>query len=433
MERCRNTILVATNNKNKIPEIINNLAMGDWIYRTLGEVGIMEAPEETGRTYEANARIKARFPRAYTSLAVLADDSGLEVDALGGAPGVYSARYAGEDATDQRNIEKLLEELKDVPAEQRTARFVCHIVYIDEEGNELVVKGVCEGHIACKPCGQQGFGYDPIFLPKALTDGRTMAQLSPEEKNSISHRGEALRALRKKLLVHYGSSGQILPIRIAAFDFDGTVLEGHSPVRLIRDLVLRGIIPYRTALKAGLWGLRYKARMKVEQKQPREYLFGSFSHLSVEEADGLMSSFYHDDLRERLRPQALAVLEEHRRRGDIVVFVSASFYPILKEAAQDVQADWFICTQMEIVDGVYTGNVEGLPPEGKQKLVQLSAWADGTFGKDAWELTAAYGDHYSDEALLMAAKQAIAVNPDTSLERAAKREGWRIVDWSLDT
>jgi XTP/dITP diphosphohydrolase len=473
LERTGNTILVATNNKNKIPEIVENLDRDGWTYLTLGELGITEAPEETGETYEENARIKAQAPRKQTQLAVLADDSGLEVDALGGAPGVYSSRYAGEDATDRQNLEKLLAELKDVPAEKRTARFVCHIVFIDEQDREISVRGVCEGHIATTPSGHEGFGYDPVFLPSALTDGRTMAQLSSAEKNGISHRGNALRSLRDQLPVILSEAkdpagltatsiptsipvilseakdpagdlptttdvaatppNTTAPVHIVAFDFDGTVLEGHSPVRLIRELAIRGVIPYRTALKAGLWGLRYKARMKVEQKEPREYLFASFSHLSAKEADEMMSTFYHDDLRKRLRPQALAVLQEHKRRGDVVVFVSASFHPILKEASRDVQVDWFIATQMEIADGVYTGNVEGLPPEGEQKLIQLSVWADETFGKGAWELTAAYGDHYSDEALLAAARQAIAVNPDTTLEKAAKREGWSIVDWSLES
>jgi HAD superfamily hydrolase (TIGR01490 family) len=221
-------------------------------------------------------------------------------------------------------------------------------------------------------------------------------------------------------------------IQVVAFDFDGTVLEGHSPVRLVRKLTANGVIPYRTAIKTAWWAVRYKARMKVEQERVREYLFGSFSHMPAEQSDKMMSDFYHDDLRRRLRPQALEALERHRKAGDVVVLVSASFLPILKEVAQDVKADWFICTQMEVSEGAYTGNVEGLPPEGEQKLVQLSVWADERFGKGAWELAAAYGDHYSDEALLTAAQRAIAVNPDNRLERAAKREGWSIVDWSFE-
>jgi phosphoserine phosphatase len=113
------------------------------------------------------------------------------------------------------------------------------------------------------------------------------------------------------------------------------------------------------------------------------------------------------------------------------VLVSASFSPLLKEVTRDVEADWYICTQMEVANGSYTGNVAKLPPEGEQKLVQLTDWANERFGEGNWELVAAYGDHWSDEALLAAARQATAVNPDTSLERWARREGWPIVDWSF--
>ena len=137
-------------------------------------------------------------------MAVIADDSGLEVDALGGAPGINSARYAGERSTDQRNIIKLLDELKDYVEGERSARFVCTIVFLDEEGREISAQGVCEGRITDKPRGLNGFGYDPVFMPDEIGDGRTMAELSVDEKNRISHRGKALRALREKLVVHYG-------------------------------------------------------------------------------------------------------------------------------------------------------------------------------------------------------------------------------------
>jgi XTP/dITP diphosphohydrolase len=207
MQRFWNTILVATNNRNKIPEIIENLDMDGWQFYPLHSLGITEIPEETGETYEENARIKARAAKDETPedrpVATLADDSGLEVDALGGAPGIHSARYAGERTTDQRNLMKLLDELKDVPEGERTARFVCSVVFIDEEGTEITAEGSCEGRIVLKPRGLNGFGYDPVFLPNEIDTGQTMAELSPAEKNRISHRGRALRALRKKLIAHY--------------------------------------------------------------------------------------------------------------------------------------------------------------------------------------------------------------------------------------
>jgi XTP/dITP diphosphohydrolase len=204
MERFWNTVLVASNNRDKIPEIIHILDMDGWQYFPLHSLGIAEIPKETGETYEENARIKAQAARSpERPMATLADDSGLEVDALNGAPGIHSARYGGERTTDQRNIVKLLTELDAVPEDERTARFVCCIVYVDEEGREIVARGVCEGHIALKPRGLGGFGYDPVFLPSEIGDGRTMAELSLEEKNRISHRGRALRSLREKLIAHY--------------------------------------------------------------------------------------------------------------------------------------------------------------------------------------------------------------------------------------
>ncbi len=147
-----------------------------------------------------NARIKARAAHeASGGKAVLADDSGLEVDALDGAPGVYSARYAGEDATDADNNAKLLSALADVPDHDRTARFVCTLVLIDEDGSETVARGTVEGRIGHEERGSNGFGYDPLFLPDVFADGRTLAEALPEEKNAVSHRGNALRELRSKL------------------------------------------------------------------------------------------------------------------------------------------------------------------------------------------------------------------------------------------
>jgi HAD superfamily hydrolase (TIGR01490 family) len=229
---------------------------------------------------------------------------------------------------------------------------------------------------------------------------------------------------------HESPDGRDL-IRIVAFDFDGTVLEGHSPVRMVRRLVRQRIIPGRTALATLWWGVRYRLRMAVEQAEVREYIFRSFSHFLAVDADTLMADFYTENLRQRLRPRALETIRERQAAGEVIVLVSASFFPILREARQDVGADWFICTQMEVKDGYYTGNVAGLPPEGEQKVVQLVEWADERYGQGAWEFSAAYGDHHSDEPMLRAARCAVAVNPDNVLERVAKREGWRIVDWSM--
>jgi len=192
-------VVVATRNAGKLDEIRDALPFPHWRFVSSAELGEWPEPEETGATFEENARIKAVAARERFGLAALADDSGLEVDALGSEPGVYSSRYAGPCATDAENNARLLLALEDVPARQRTARFRCVMVFIDEDGTEVVASGACEGAIAFEPRGEGGFGYDPLFQPDA-TPGRRMAELSTAEKNAISHRGAALRVLREELL-----------------------------------------------------------------------------------------------------------------------------------------------------------------------------------------------------------------------------------------
>lgn len=196
----RKTVVIASNNAHKAREIAEALDFPGWEFRTLRELGIASDPEEDADTFEGNARIKARAAReASGGGAVLADDSGLVVDALDGAPGVRSARYAGEDATDATNNAKLLDALADVPDAQRTARFVCTLVFIDEDGSEEVARGVVEGRIGHAERGEHGFGYDPLFLPDVFGGERTLAEALPQEKNAVSHRGNALRALRARI------------------------------------------------------------------------------------------------------------------------------------------------------------------------------------------------------------------------------------------
>lgn len=152
--------------------------------------------EETGSTFAENARLKAEAAFKKCGMPSIADDSGLMVDALNGAPGVYSARYAGEGASDSDKINKLLTELKDVPENNRTAAFVCSICCILESGEIIEVSGRCEGKIAFEPKGEGGFGYDPVFIAE---NGKSFAELSSDEKDKLSHRGNALRALKAEL------------------------------------------------------------------------------------------------------------------------------------------------------------------------------------------------------------------------------------------
>lgn len=187
-------LVVATGNADKLAEIRALLDHLDVEVVAMSDLGVPSPPED-GDTFEANALIKARACVAATGLPAVADDSGLEVDALGGEPGVYSARYAGEDADDAANNAKLVAALDGVPADRRTARFVSAVAIVTADGREHVVRGTMEGRILEQPAGEHGFGYDPYFVSDAAGDGRTNAQLSPDEKNALSHRGAAFQAI----------------------------------------------------------------------------------------------------------------------------------------------------------------------------------------------------------------------------------------------
>lgn len=192
--------VLASGNRGKLAELQHALAplghelkpISDWTDHS---------PEETGDTFEANALIKARHAAARSGLPSLADDSGLAVDALNGAPGVYSARYAGDQASDADNNRKLLAALADVPPEQRGARFVCVIALVRsaDDPSPLIARGEWKGHIADQPSGDGGFGYDPLFVDPQLQ--RSAAQLSREDKLARSHRGQAIADLLRQLSV----------------------------------------------------------------------------------------------------------------------------------------------------------------------------------------------------------------------------------------
>jgi XTP/dITP diphosphohydrolase len=186
-------LLVATRNQGKVAEISEILASLDVTWLSLDDVGLNYEVEESGKTFEENAILKVEFCARKTGLLTLADDSGLEVDALDGRPGVHTARFGGPGLTQKQRYQRLLESLSSVPWEQRTARFRCVVALARDQELLGTASGVCEGMIALKPAGMGGFGYDPIFyLPER---NKTMAQLQPNEKHRISHRGRALAAL----------------------------------------------------------------------------------------------------------------------------------------------------------------------------------------------------------------------------------------------
>ncbi len=194
-------ILIASKNKGKIKEIKKILVLPGVKLLSYEEVGEWEEIEESGKTYEENAYLKAKALVKRFNLAVVADDSGLEVEALGGRPGVNSARYAGEKATDEEKVRKLLRELEKVPEDGRRARFRCVALYLSPSGEVITAEGVLEGRISFEPKGSNGFGYDPIFIPEG--NNKTLAELSLQEKNKLSHRGRAFRRLRDKLMAAF--------------------------------------------------------------------------------------------------------------------------------------------------------------------------------------------------------------------------------------
>lgn len=191
--------VIATGNRHKLEEISEMLKDFNIQVKSMSDLGLEGLEiEETGITFEENAIIKAETVCQKTGLMALADDSGLEVDALNGAPGIYSARYAGEQGDDEANNRKLLEALKDVSLEDRQARFVCALAAVFPDGLKIVVRGTVEGYIDFEKKGVHGFGYDPLFLIPAYQ--QTFGQLGPVIKNSMSHRGRAIELMKDNLM-----------------------------------------------------------------------------------------------------------------------------------------------------------------------------------------------------------------------------------------
>ena len=209
-------ICAASNNAGKLKELRRILERMGHEVKSLRELGITLDPEETGTTFAENARIKAEAFCQASGLPTVADDSGLCVDALNGAPGVYSARYAGHHGDDAANNAKLLHEMQDVPADKRAARFVSAVCFLLPDGRELLVEGECPGTVAFTETGSNGFGYDPLFVPDrvGLPDGTTIentarrsyAELADGEKDAISHRGRAMEKLDAQLPAFLGQA-----------------------------------------------------------------------------------------------------------------------------------------------------------------------------------------------------------------------------------
>ena len=195
-------LLLASNNAHKVVEFRRLFERLPLELVTPRDIGLEMDVDETGETFEANARLKAHAFAAASGLPSLADDSGIEVDALDGRPGVYSARYGGDGLDDEGRVQLLLRELDGVPDAKRTARYRVVLVLADPSGDEQATEGRCEGRVGYAPSGANGFGYDPVFFVPAF--GKTIAELDPAQKDAISHRGEAARAMADVLAWRVG-------------------------------------------------------------------------------------------------------------------------------------------------------------------------------------------------------------------------------------
>lgn len=219
-------------------------------------------------------------------------------------------------------------------------------------------------------------------------------------------------------------------IKIAAFDFDGTCLDGNSPVMLVKYLVKKGMLDKSVIARILCWGIAYKLRLPQNEAWVRGLVFRAFEGKPVADVDEFLKQFYDEVVEPRYRKRADEVMRTYRSQGVKVILVSATFEPIAQRAQEKHPIDYQISTRMCSTEhGTYTCQVEGIPVEGEQKLVELRSFADHMWGSGNWCLAAAYGDHHSDRPLLSAAQQAYAVDPDRPLTRTVKEKGWSVVQW----
>lgn len=222
-------------------------------------------------------------------------------------------------------------------------------------------------------------------------------------------------------------------MQVAVFDFDGTSIEGSSPTQLVLQLIRDRKLSKRTTMKIVSWAIRYKWRLPQNEAWVRSLVFTAFEGHNKEKVDQYMMRFYDERIAGRFRPKADEAMRERAEEGCSVIVVSASFEPIVMRAMESHPFSHQISTRMKLAnDGTYTRQVEGRPIEGKEKLIALEHWCDGHYGEGRWELAYAYGDHHSDETLLLAAKHPFAVSPNTGMSRIAKRRCWPVLDWSID-
>lgn len=268
-------------------------------------------------------------------------------------------------------------------------------------------------HIEGRMRAEQGSCPETTLLPAGVE------RVSPEAIGASRLLGEGIVERRQR------------PITIAAFDFDGTCINGSSPKRLVSVLTRRKRIDPYKLLRIGLWGLAYKLNLPNKDAEGvRERVFSAFAGHSAVAVNRFLCDFYHDRVEPNYRAAADAEMVAHLEEGHAVVVVSASFEPIVASAMIEHPIQYALGSRMRIdAKGAYTDEVEGIPTEGPDKILALRKFADEAFGEGNWRLGFAYGDHYSDLALLEAAEHPYAVTPDAKLARTAQERGWDILDW----
>ena len=222
-------------------------------------------------------------------------------------------------------------------------------------------------------------------------------------------------------------------VKIAVFDFDGTSIEGSSPSWLVNRLIFERRISPLTSLKIGFWGIAYKWHLPQNESWVRGQVFKAFVGQPKEQVDRYLTNFYDEYIEKRFRPKADEAMRKAAEEGCEVIVVSASFEPIVLRAKETHPFDHQISTRMKVAeDGTYLREVDGRPIEGDEKIVALRHWCDGRFDEGNWEIEYAYGDHHSDEPLLLAAKHPFAVCPNRGMSKIAKRRHWPVLDWEID-
>ena len=217
--------------------------------------------------------------------------------------------------------------------------------------------------------------------------------------------------------------------KVAAFDLDGTILDGESPLKLSTNLTRHRTLPLHKALAMTAWGIKYRLRLPLTEETPRELLFSALTEPTVDQVDTQIMHVFNKKIKKHIREDAKRAIARCKEKGYFLILASASFKPITNAIVYELEMDGQVSTIMEEIDGHYTGKVAGKPVQGEHKIEAISQYCDMLFGKGKWELSEAYGDHYSDYMMLNAAKRPVAVDPDAKLERIAKRRGWEIQNW----